>query len=212
MSFLVKMIHYITLMSAKYGIDDTHGLKHSLDVLQNAANIYKSELSKYPILKHQEQIIYCAAALHDTCDKKYMKEESGLKELEYHLSQQKMKPNDISITKQIIATMSYSKVKKNGYPILGPYQHAYHIVREADLLAAYDFDRCLMFRMRTGENTDFMEAFLNAEELFEKRVFMHNKDNLFVTDYSKKQSVLLYNNAVNRIKVWKNIIKSGAMK
>ena len=46
----------------------------------------------------------------------------------------------LDIIFQIITTMSYSTVKKNGFPSLNEYQLAYHIVREADLLAAYDID------------------------------------------------------------------------
>ena len=48
----------------------------------------------------------------------------------------------------IIGSMSYSKVKKNGFPELGDYQTEYNIVREADLLAAYDIDRAIIYRIK----------------------------------------------------------------
>ena len=38
----------------------------------------------------------------------------------------------------IVDTMSYNKVITSGFPYHGEYQRAYHIVREADLLAGYD--------------------------------------------------------------------------
>jgi len=68
--------------------------------------------------------------------------------------------------------MSYSKVKKQGFPSLGKYQLAYHIVREADLLTAYDFDRCMIYHM-SKNNSNVREAYYNAEELFHNRVLRH---------------------------------------
>ena len=80
------------------------------------------------------------------CDKKYMDEDTGLEKINQFL-EDKMTPLELDITKQIITTMSYSKVKTNGYPELNEYQMAYHIVREADLLSAYDFDRCMFYNI-----------------------------------------------------------------
>ena len=112
----------------------------------------------------------------------------------------------IKIIKQIITTMSYNKVKKNGFPDLGKYQLAYHIVREADLLSAYDFDRCMCYQMHKT-NCDIYDAFINANNLFEKRMFRHNEDGLFITDYSKKESIILHTNSIKRIAAWKSILK-----
>jgi hypothetical protein len=114
--------------------------------------------------------------------------------------------NEINMIKTIISTMSYSTVKKNGYPNLGGYQRAYHIVREADLLTAYDFDRCIIFNMNY-KNADLKESVKNAEELFKKRVLQHNQDGLFITDYSKKKSIELHQTAIKRIKFWRKIIQ-----
>ena len=77
------------------------------------------------------------------CDKKYMDEKEGIKEIEKFL-ESKLSDDEINIILSIITTMSYSTVKANGYPDLGFYQTAYHIVREADLLSAYNFDRCVI--------------------------------------------------------------------
>jgi hypothetical protein len=113
------------------------------------------------------------------------------------------------MSKQIMATMSYSKVKQYGYPIMGGYQKAYHIVREADLLTAYDFDRCMIYQMnKNGGNLE--DAFKNANELFENRILRHNDDGLFLFDYSKKESLVLHQLALQRINSWKKIlIRSG---
>jgi hypothetical protein len=102
--------------------------------------------------------------------------------------------------------MSYSTVKKNGFPLLGDYQLAYHIVREADLLAAYDIDRCIMYSMYT-KNANYSEALDAAIVLFEHRVFRHRKDRLFVTNYSKKLSVKLHKKAKKDVEVLVKNIK-----
>jgi hypothetical protein len=86
--------------------------------------------------------------------------------------------------------MSYSKVKKNGYPDLGEYQLAYHIVREADLLAAYDIDRCVIFGMAVTK-LNYTDAFARATELYRERVLTYRSDGLFVTDWSKRKSLEL---------------------
>ena len=102
--------------------------------------------------------------------------------------------------------MSYSTVKKNGFPILGPYQHAYHIVREADLLSAYDFDRCMIYNMNKKQS-DFEEAFVESYNLFQNRVLRHNEDGLLLTDYSIRKSHILENKALSRIDHWRKILK-----
>ncbi len=206
MSLLSKLVHFVLLTTKKYGIDESHGLSHSMNVLQYSNKIYENEIKSYPILKNQEKLIYVSAVLHDMCDKKYVDEISGLKEIEEFLqSENALTPTEINMSKQIMATMSYSKVKQYGYPIMGGYQKAYHIVREADLLTAYDFDRCMIYQMnKNGGNLE--DAFKNANELFENRVLRHNDDGLFLFDYSKKESLVLHQLALQRINSWKKIL------
>lgn len=113
---------------------------------------------------------------------------------------------DIIMIKTIIGTMSYSKVKEHGFPDLGKYTMAYHIVREADLLAAYDFDRAMLFHMHhTGKNA--LEAFDNSYDLFQKRVFQHENDKLFTTLHAKEQHLILMKQSQIRIKSWQNLLK-----
>ena len=208
MSFLSKLFHFVMLIIKKYNIDDSHGLSHSMDVLQYANKIYEEEVIDYPLLKQHENMIYISSILHDMCDKKYMDEITGLKEIEGFLKEESPLTNiELNVVKQIISTMSYSKVKVNGFPNLGAYQRAYHVVREADLLAAYDFDRCIIYKMNKN-NGDFDEAFNNARELFDVRVFKHTEDSLFLCNYSRRESLQLHKCAVQRISFWKNISKS----
>jgi hypothetical protein len=173
--------------------------------LQFATEIYKSELPKHSHLADHERIIYASAVLHDMCDKKYMNEFEGINMIEEFL-QDKLDNEEIEITKRIITTMSYSTVKKNGFPSLGNYQHAYHIVREADLLSAYDFDRCMIYNMNKKQ-CNFEEAFADSYNLFQNRVLKHNKDGLLLTDYSIRKSQILENKALSRIEQWRKILK-----
>ena len=205
MSLLSKLLHFVLLTSSKYKIDESHSISHSMNVLHFTHNIFNSEVLKNKKLYSQEQLIYVSAVVHDMCDKKYMNEDQGIQEVATFL-QKKINPTDIEVVKKIIGTMSYSKVKKNGFPDLGEYQNAYHIVREADLLSAYDFDRSIIYYIQKNE-CDINSAYKDSVNLFETRVFKHEEDGLFITDYSKNNYMTLQNNANIRIKSWKNLLK-----
>jgi HD superfamily phosphodiesterase len=181
----------------KFNIDESHALKHSIEVFNFAKKIYNSEIENDSSLVEYKNIIYAAAILHDMCDKKYMNEEEGIHEIKQFI-QLYMSEEEINAVVSIITTMSYSKVKVNGYPNLGKYQLAFHIVREADLLAAYDIDRCVMFSM-FNDNLSYTDALSNAKKLFVNRVLTYRSDNLFVTEYSKRLSKTLHNKACKNL-------------
>jgi hypothetical protein len=128
------------------------------------------------------------------CDKKYMDEKEGIIKYQRYLSNL-MSPSELEVMGKIISTMSYSKVKVNGYPDLGDYQLAYHIVREADLLAAYDLDRCIIYKMY-NDKSDYNKALEDAFNLFDTRVLKMRKDKLFITNFSKKESLKLHRKAM----------------
>lgn len=194
-----KAFELVMILCKKFNIDESHSLKHSMEVYNFALRIYESELPMNSYLEEQKDIIVLAAILHDTIDKKYVAEEEGIEEIRKYLNDV-MTPEKLSVVFQIITTMSYSTVKKNGFPLLGDYQLAYHIVREADLLAAYDIDRCIMYSMYK-KNENYLKALDTAIVLFEHRVFRHRKDRLFVTNYSKKLSVKLHKKAKKDIDI-----------
>ena len=187
-------------------LDESHGVIHSFNTLHYAQNIFENEKIAHSELIPHERIIYVASALHDMCDKKYMNETEGITNinnmLKEHISQK-----EIQAVHDIVGTMSYSKVKKKGFPDLGKYQAAYHVVREADLLCAYDFDRALIYHMYR-KNSDFQQAYRESIELFKNRVFKHEKDNLFTYDYSKQQAMELKKHSLQRIRQWKRIMNS----
>ena len=204
MRLISSLLKFVSFTSKKYAIDESHGLGHSMNVLINAHAIYSSEVLNYPILRNQERIIYTSACIHDMCDRKYMNPDEGISSIESFLSD-KINKIEIDIIKQIISTMSYSKVKKNGFPELNEYQLAYHIVREADLLSAYDVDRCIIYNMNCLGGS-FMTAYDDAKTIFENRIFKHFDDGLFITEFSKQKGKELEADAYKRFEHWEKII------
>jgi len=214
MKILTTMVHLVNLInhgfryvidtSNHYKIDESHALKHSMEVYGFAKRIYESEVKNNPYLEQQREIIYMAAIGHDMCDKKYMDEKEGIQRYKNHLTNY-MSSNDLEIIGKIIGTMSYSKVKVNGYPDLGEYQLAYHIVREADLLAAYDIDRCIIYSIHK-ETLEYNTALRRALDLFDNRVFRMRQDRLFKTKYSRNESLKLHKKAKKDVESLKNIL------
>lgn len=198
-----KLFQFVIHTTSLYNIDESHGISHSMKVLQHAQNIYTSELPN-PDLEKQKTIIYVSSILHDMCDKKYMSEVEGLKCIQEYI-QNDITEEEWEIIKTIITTMSYSKVKVNGFPKLGKYQLAYHIVREADLLSAYDIDRCIIYRMhKSGDG--FKNSYMEARELADQRILSHIKDDLFVTKYSKQLAQTLHDDLISKLSVWESIL------
>ena len=207
MSLLNKLFNFVILTTKRYNIDDSHGISHSMKVLHFASGIYQNEKYKNSSLEKYERVIYISSILHDMCDKKYMNEKEGIDKIEEFL-QEKIPREEIDITNKIVSTMSYSKVKINGFPDLQENQLlAYHIVRESDLLCGYDFDRAMIYNMYMS-NGNIDTAFTDAENLFNNRVFKHNDNGLFITDYSKKQSLVLHTQSIQRMNVWRKLLKN----
>ena len=196
-------VQYVVYTSKRFNIDESHSLKHSIDVFHTANKIYEAEVKNYPYLSTQKNIIDVSSLLHDMCDKKYVNQEQSIADMTDYMSPFIDKA-EIDVVSQIISTMSYSTVKKNGYPVLGEYQLAYHIVREADLLTAYDSDRCIIYGMMR-ENLNYIDSTKRAIELSKNRVLTYISDNLFVTEYSKEQSRILHEECIKQLEVLNNI-------
>tara|TARA_Y200000002_G_scaffold24269_3_gene18343 strand:+ start:118 stop:744 length:627 start_codon:yes stop_codon:yes gene_type:complete len=206
MNIFSSLIQFIMMTTQSNKIDESHGIMHSFNTLHYAHNIYQAEHLTYPEIIPHERIIYISSAVHDMCDKKYMNEEESAIKIDEFLNPE-MTKNEITAVHDIITKMSYSKVIKNGFPDLGKYQRAYHVVREADLLCAYDFDRAMIYHLYNKKN-DVEGAYDESVDLFHKRMFNHEKDNLFTYNYSKQQAALLKQQSVLRMKHWKQIIRS----
>ena len=200
-----QAFRFVIQTSQDFNIDESHSLKHSLEVFNFANSIYESEVIKFPQLEKQREIISLASIVHDMCDKKYMDEERGVENMNKYMKEY-ISPEELEIVSNIIKTMSYSKVKINGYPDFGEYKLAYHIVREADLLAAYDLDRCIIYRMMHSK-FNYTDALVESKNLFENRVLNYRKDKLFVTNYSKNKSLLLHRKAVKDVEKLDSMLK-----
>jgi hypothetical protein len=205
-SLINRGFKYVIETCEEYNIDESHALKHALEVYGISNKIYNSELENNSYLQLQLPIISMAAIGHDMCDKKYMDEKEGIIKYQNYLSDL-MTPEELVIMGKIISTMSYSKVKVNGYPDLGEYQLAYHIIREADLLSAYDIDRCIMYKMYR-DNILYSDALKLALELFDNRVFKMRSDRLFKTEYSRKESLKLHRKAQKDVNSLKKILEN----
>ena len=191
------LFNFVILTSKLFNIDESHSLKHSMDVFYLSNKIYESELKRNRYLNDHKDIIDTVAILHDMCDKKYMDEKVGVQRITNYLDG-KLPKKDIDISVKIMSTMSYSTIKKYGFPDLGEYQLAYNIVREADLLASYDFDRCIMYQMLKNDEP-YDKSFNDALNIFDNRVFKYNDDKLFTTKYAQNLSKDLHNKALKRI-------------
>jgi len=204
---LSKLFQFVIAISGRHGIDESHSLGHSMRVLQFAEQIAIEE-STYilnpKLLEEQRPIIQTAAILHDTCDKKYRDEATGLLEIRDFLTPI-MPQSQISETIRIIENMSYSKVTKYGMPNMGEYQTAFNVVREADLLDAYDFDRSMIYHMQRNRKP-MNEAYKDAVDLFETRVLRHETDGLLFTNYAIRRHPELSINAKIRMGQWSRSI------
>ena len=202
---LNQLFAFVLMMSKKYNIDQSHSEGHSMQVLRFAEENMKSQLDMFPYLEDQTDVIITASVLHDMCDKKYMNQYEGAKEIAQFLKMEvKMSPKEVHFTNKIMETMSYSTVKKNGYPEMGDYEMAYHVVREADLLASYDFDRSVIYHLNRGNN--LTSSYYNALEIFYERVFNYNTDKLLISPYAMKKSQSLTMKAIKQMTTWKRIL------
>jgi len=206
---LNKIFKFITTTCHLYKIDESHGIRHSIDILRITKNIFDEEIVKCNYLKNKEHIVYTSALLHDMCDDKYIKPNEGIDNIRSFLIKSKYDESDIDIILRIMNTMSYSKVKKNGFPFTRAddkiFRKMYNIVREADLLCAYEVERCIIYD-QYARNNDFTISYTKAYDLFQVRMFKHFDDNLFTTSYALREGRKMHNDAENRLIEIKKII------
>jgi len=82
---IVKAFDLVMVLCKKFNIDESHSLKHSMEVYNFALKIYEAEVSENPYLEQQKDIIILSAILHDTIDKKYVYEDIGIKEISKYI-------------------------------------------------------------------------------------------------------------------------------
>jgi HD superfamily phosphodiesterase len=169
--------NYVIETCKKYNIDKSHDISHSRDVLKYA-NIM---INNRNLTFLQKKIITICALLHDMCDEKYIDINIGCKQISNFLSNNNIVSTDvIELILNIVKTMSYSKVKKNGYPIFNndEIELCYHIIRNADLLSAYDPDRCINYHYNNilKDKKNKQQSIISMIELFDNRVFKYISD------------------------------------
>ena len=60
---------YVVDTSQLYKIDESHALKHSMEVYGYTKKIYESEINSNPFIEKQKEVIFIASIGHDMCDK-----------------------------------------------------------------------------------------------------------------------------------------------
>lgn len=131
-------------------------------------------------------IIQVSALLHDTVDGKYCDEVIATERVKtFLLVTLHFSTHDISTVLFLISTISYSKVKKRGYPQElrnnKGLEESYHLLRVCDLLAGYDPERSVMynfFKGKVGTRGSITEAVEAMRALFEVRVLKYIEDGL----------------------------------
>jgi hypothetical protein len=170
------ILNFVQGQCIKYGIDESHGLKHAKGTWIRAAKIIKSLDN---VREDEERVALCAATLHDMCDSKYCPLEEASRDIRDFLLDIQMDPEEIQAVLDIVSTMSYSKLKRamvDGvihYPDHGRWQRAYHIARNADLLEGYIVARCVLYNKHIYPTKTEDEHWKRAEQLFNERVFLY---------------------------------------
>ena len=197
-----KIINYIQTTCKIYNIDESHGTKHALDIYKYCRNLVNCEVIIFPYINQQISVIYTAALLHNTCNKKYIDTNEGISNVINFLhSTKKYSEEECENITNIIQNLSYSVYKFEGSPILGVYQQAYNIVKEADLLTTYDFDKSIVYNMNKY-TIDYITAFRVSKKRFTIRIVKYISDGFITSEYGVLEATkLLRENCKNIVQI-----------
>lgn len=181
-----SLFAFVQEICEKYGIDESHGLKHSMGTVSWAE---KLSMKYDDITADENMVIIYSAALHDMCDSKYRNLNEACSEIKTWLLNHNCTEDLASVVINIITTMSYSKLKMaqiDGkpkiYPNHGKWQRAYHIVRHADLLEAYRVVRCYLYSKHRKPVCSEDELWAEIRKIFDERVFKYVSDGWIFLD------------------------------
>lgn len=150
-------------------LDVSHDHFHMARVADTA--LYLNSVCGKPVTKEEEDVMILSAFTHDLCDRKYTDVDKALSDLRTWLTSLPISAEQTHAVLHIINTMSYSKVTKHGYPSdLGRWSTAYHHVRVADLIDAYDIHRCYAYQDHAHPDMEPHEKWKAVIELFERRM------------------------------------------
>ncbi len=151
------------------GIDSSHDEKHMERVAKMTERL--NQMYGKPVSQEEKDVMILSAFTHDLCDHKYTDVSAGLAVIDEWLSSQPISMEQRNAVCCIISTMSYSKVKVHGYPTdLGRWELAYHHTRIADLIDAYDIERCYLYQSHKHPDMEETEKWISVINLFERRV------------------------------------------
>lgn len=146
-----RSLEFVSDFSAYHHIDQSHNAHHSREVLHWALDILENDVTTR-VTKAELEIIIQSCVLHDMVDSKYYPDIPRVR-----IFLQSVHPaHHVETMINIITTMSYSKVFKHGFVEFpawldhSPYQRAYHVVREADLLSSFNIARMIEYRQARG--------------------------------------------------------------
>lgn len=150
-------------------IDASHDEHHMARVARLTERL--NVASGREIGQDEKDVMILAAFTHDLCDHKYTDVAAGLAQIETWLKSQPISEDQRRAVCRIISTMSYSKVKAYGYPTdLGKWTLAYHHTRIADLIDAYDIERCYQYQSHKHPDMAEVDKWRAVIEVFERRV------------------------------------------
>lgn len=169
MHFVYRAMAYCAHTCKLQGIDSSHDHTHMTRVARTAIRL--NALCGRRVSYEEEVVMILAAFTHDLCDRKYTDVRSGLVSIRRWLRTLPITDDMLTAVITIISTMSYSKVTAYGYPTdLGKWELAYHHVRIADLIDAYDVRRCYNFQSHSHPDMSEADKWQAVVNLFESRV------------------------------------------
>jgi len=201
---LDKLFKFVADTCAEFGIDESHGLTHAIQVYRYGMEIYDQVLESKPQIDELYQVIVCGCVLHDMCDYKYMDEKVGVVRIVKLLNDLSITQCEINLIIQIITTMSYTKIKAHGFPKFETPNSTlgFNIVREADLLAAYDFDRSVVYAMEC-KGMEWTQANKETVRYFTSRVLTQIPDGLFTIPSALSVAIKLHKMAQHKLSLAK---------
>jgi hypothetical protein len=205
MEGIEKIKLFIEQTCIKHNIDASHGLEHSLQTLEWSLKLTKDITHS----AKESTIIQLACLLHDMCDKKYMDEYEGIKNIIIFLNYElKIAEDVLEAVVFIINTMSYSKVIKYGYPDFKMdkrLEFCYHIVRNSDLLGSYEPERCIGYQIRCGGSR--RDGIIKMLELFDNRILTLITDGYINLEASIEYANELHQKALVELDKYKKELK-----
>ena len=184
-----RLLAFIEGFCEEYCIDESHGLTHAKDCMMFAEKIMDAECDA----KERTMIQY-AAGLHDCVDKKYTPVEEASRKVQDFLLSEGWSPDMAGALLRIINTMSYSYLQAKRvddtivFPDHGPWQRAYHTVRQADLLCSYRVERCYQYQKHIVPDMCEDECWKRVEALFQIRMFRY-VTNMWITSHAAQALV-----------------------